>query len=103
MEGARALLPAPGGLGWEQGDRWGPAGVQPPVPDLWEDEREEQGEVVAPEPVAMTAAAWSGAWRAMALRMLLPFIPGEGQREEEREGERGREKEDRGRRDGRKE
>lgn len=58
LERARALLllllPARG-LGCVQGERWGPLGVWPPVPERCEEERDEHGDVVAPEPGVMPA------------------------------------------------
>lgn len=83
--GVRALLlPPSGALTWEQGDRWGPAGVWAPVPERCEEEREEQGEVVAPEPAVLITAECSGVCRPMADRMLFPFIPGSADRQRER-------------------
>lgn len=80
--GVRALLLLPSEvLTWVQGDRWGPPGVWPPVPDRCEEERDEHGEVVAPEPAVPEC---SGVWRPIADRMLFPFIP-DGQEEEEEE------------------
>lgn len=76
LERAKALLlllPA-GGLGCVPGDRWGPLGVWPPVPDRCEEEREEQGDVVAPEP-GVIPAEFSDVCRLIALKILFPFIP----------------------------
>lgn len=58
----------------------------PPVPERWEEERDEQGEVVAPEP-GVIPAEFSGVCLPIALRTLFPFIPvrtGGGKREEKR-------------------
>lgn len=72
--GDRALLLPSDSLAWVQGERWGPPGVWAPVPECCEEEREEQGEVVAPEPAAVITLC-SGVCRPMADRMLFPFIP----------------------------
>lgn len=62
-------------LTWVQGDRWGPLGVWAPVPERCEEERDEQGEVVAPVPAVLITLECSGVCRPIADRMLLPFIP----------------------------
>lgn len=75
MERAKALLwLLAGGLGCVPGERWGPLGVWPPVPERCEEEREEQGDVVAPEP-GVIPAEFSGVCRLIALKILFPFIP----------------------------
>ncbi len=73
--GVRALLLASEVLTWVQGDRWGPPGVWAPVPERCEEERDEQGEVVAPEPAVLITLECSGVCRPIADRMLFPFIP----------------------------
>jgi len=76
LERAKALLlllPA-GCLGCVPGDLWGPLGVCPPVPERCEEEREEQGDMVAPEP-GVNPAECSGVSRPMALKILFPFMP----------------------------
>lgn len=71
--GVRALPLLPSDcLTWVHGDRWGPPGVWAPAPERCEEERDEQGEVVAPEPAVVEC---SGVGRPMADRMLFPFIP----------------------------
>lgn len=57
-----------------------------PVPERCEEERDEHGEVVAPEPAALITLECSGVCRPMAERMLFPFIPEDAHRgREERE------------------
>lgn len=74
--GVRALLQLPSEFfTWVQGDLWGPPGVCAPVPERCEEERDEQGEVVAPEPAVLITLECSGVGRLMADRMLFPFIP----------------------------
>lgn len=74
--GVRALPLLPSEfLTWVQGDRWGPPGVWAPVPERCEEERDEQGEVVAPDPAVLITLECSGVGRPMADRMLFPFIP----------------------------
>lgn len=46
----------------------------PPVPDRCEEERDEQGDVVAPEP-GVIPTEFSGVCRLIALKILFPFIP----------------------------
>lgn len=75
VSGSRALLQLSEGLTWVQSDRWGPPGVWPPVPECCEEERDEQGEVVAPAPAVVITLECSGVCRPMADRMLFPFIP----------------------------
>lgn len=58
--GVRALLLPSEVLAWVQGDRWGPPGVWAPVPERCEEERDEQGEVVAPEPAVLITLECSG-------------------------------------------
>ena len=73
--GVRALLLLSALLTLVQGDRWGPPGVWAPVPECCDEERDEQGEVVAPEPAVLITLECSGVCRPIADRMLLPFIP----------------------------
>lgn len=73
--GVRALLLLSVVLTWVQGERWGPPGVWAPVPERCDEERDEHGEVVAPEPAVLITAECSGVCRPIADRMLFPFIP----------------------------
>ena len=73
--GVRALLLPSEVLTRVQGDRWAPPGVWVPVPERCEEERDEQGEVVAPEPAVLITPDCSGVCRPIADRMLFPFIP----------------------------
>lgn len=73
--GVRALLLPSKVLTRVQGDRCGPPGVWAPVPERCEEERDEQGEVVAPEPAVFITLECSGVCRLIADRMLFPFIP----------------------------
>lgn len=73
--GVRALLLLPSmDLTLVQGDLCCPPGVWPPFPDRCEEERDEHGEVVAPEP-AVLITLFSGVCRPMADRILFPFMP----------------------------
>lgn len=54
-----------------------------PVPERCEEEREEHGEVVAPEPAVPIKLECSGVCRPIADRMLFPFIPDGAQRARE--------------------
>lgn len=76
LERAKALLLLllAGRLGCVPGDLWRPLGVWPPVPERCEEEREEQGDVVAPEP-GVIPAEFSGVCRLIALKILFPLIP----------------------------
>ncbi len=77
LESAKALLLLlllAGGLGCMPGEWRRPLGVWPPVPERCEEEREEQGDVVAPEP-GVIPAEFSGVCRLIALKILFPFLP----------------------------
>lgn len=64
---------------WTQGDLRGPASVWASVPECCEEERDEQVEVVAPEPAIHFTLEGSDMWRPIVEIMLFPFIPADGQ------------------------
>lgn len=75
MLGFKALLLTSEALTWVQGNWWQPPGVCWPVPERSEEVRDEDGEVVAPEPVVVITLECSGVCLPIAERILFPFIP----------------------------
>lgn len=73
--GFKALLLTSEALTWVQGNWWQPPGVCWPVPERSEEVRDDDGEVVAPEPVVFITPECSGVCLPIAERILFPFIP----------------------------
>lgn len=73
--GFKALLLSSEALTWAQGNWWQPPGVCCPIPERSEEVRDEDGEVVAPEPVVFITLECSGVCLPIAERILFPFIP----------------------------
>lgn len=73
--GFKALLLTSEALTWVEGNWWQPPGVCCPIPERSEEVRDEDGVVVAPEPVVLITLECSGVCLPIAQRILVPFIP----------------------------
>lgn len=77
--GFKALLLTSEALTWVQGNWWQPPGVCCPIPERSEEVRDDDGEVVAPEPGVFITLECSGVCLPIAERILFPFIPVDGE------------------------